>query len=170
MISEEPYLDLTCYCKPQEIGKSFEGSAQVSHGCCQLESWDVRLSPLSSATPIVSCITLAKLPGQPGGGWGWRQVSVALISRATQALQWSVQRVLQLSDKKLIPKSRPQFGLESATRLHEVGIASNRWSAIQRWIRSRVLHTPPVNWGKLEIPEVSLYWGPKVESMTNNKS
>jgi hypothetical protein len=26
---------------------------------------------------------------------------------------------------KPIPKNRPQFGLESATRLHEVGIASN---------------------------------------------
>ena len=30
---------------------------------------------------------------------------------------------------ELIPKSRSQFGLESATRLHEVGIASNRVSA-----------------------------------------
>ena len=30
---------------------------------------------------------------------------------------------------ELIPKSRSQFGLESATRLHEVGIASNRRSA-----------------------------------------
>ena len=29
----------------------------------------------------------------------------------------------------LIPKSSSQFGLESATRLHEVGIASNRGSA-----------------------------------------
>ncbi len=28
-----------------------------------------------------------------------------------------------------IPQSRPQFGLESATRLHEGGIASNRGSA-----------------------------------------
>ena len=28
-----------------------------------------------------------------------------------------------------IPKTAPQFGLESATRLHEVGIASNRGSA-----------------------------------------
>ena len=27
---------------------------------------------------------------------------------------------------KQIPERRPQFGLESATRLHEVGIASNR--------------------------------------------
>ena len=28
-----------------------------------------------------------------------------------------------------IPKTGPQFGLQSATRLHEVGIASNRGSA-----------------------------------------
>ena len=26
---------------------------------------------------------------------------------------------------ELIPKNRPQFGLQAATRLHEVGIASN---------------------------------------------
>ena len=32
-------------------------------------------------------------------------------------------------DSELISKSRSQFGLESATRLHEVGIASNRGSA-----------------------------------------
>src|SRR5690606_35496879 len=30
---------------------------------------------------------------------------------------------------ELIPKNRSQFGLESATRLHEAGIASNRGSA-----------------------------------------
>ena len=35
-------------------------------------------------------------------------------------------RGLQARESKLIPKRRPQFGLESATRLHEVGIASNR--------------------------------------------
>ena len=28
--------------------------------------------------------------------------------------------------------NEPKFGLQAATRLHEVGIASNRWSAIQR--------------------------------------
>src|ERR1700674_3269251 len=32
-------------------------------------------------------------------------------------------------DVKAIPKSRSQFGLQAATRLHEVGVASNRWSA-----------------------------------------
>ncbi len=35
----------------------------------------------------------------------------------------------QSCEVELIPKSRPQFGLESATRLHEVGIASNHGSA-----------------------------------------
>ena len=34
--------------------------------------------------------------------------------------------------EKQIPKSHPQFGLQSATRLHEVGIASNRGSAKPR--------------------------------------
>ena len=32
-------------------------------------------------------------------------------------------------ESERIRKSRPQFGLESATRLHEGGIASNRGSA-----------------------------------------
>src|ERR1035438_4865340 len=36
---------------------------------------------------------------------------------------------LQASDGKPIGKSRSQFGLQAATRLHEAGIASNRGSA-----------------------------------------
>ena len=36
------------------------------------------------------------------------------------------------SDVKLISKTSSQFGLESATRLHEGGIASNRASAMAR--------------------------------------
>ncbi len=35
---------------------------------------------------------------------------------------------MRTREGELIPKSRPQFGLESATRLHEGGIASNRAS------------------------------------------
>ncbi len=35
---------------------------------------------------------------------------------------------LPTREGELIPESRSQFGLESATRLHEVGIASNRES------------------------------------------
>ena len=41
-------------------------------------------------------------------------------------------RVLQASDSKPITKSASQFGLKSATRLHEAGIASNRVSAMTR--------------------------------------
>ena len=36
---------------------------------------------------------------------------------------------LRYCEVELIPKSRSQFGLGSATRAHEVGIASNRGSA-----------------------------------------
>ena len=36
---------------------------------------------------------------------------------------------LQIREEEPIPKSRPQFGLKAAIRLHEVGIASNRASA-----------------------------------------
>ena len=39
---------------------------------------------------------------------------------------------LRCREVELIPESRPQFGLESATRLHEVGVASNRRSATLR--------------------------------------
>ena len=35
----------------------------------------------------------------------------------------------QSREVELIPKNQSQFGLQSATRLHEVGIASNRGSA-----------------------------------------
>ena len=36
---------------------------------------------------------------------------------------------MQTREVEQIPQNDPQFGLESATRLHEVGIASNRGSA-----------------------------------------
>src|ERR1051325_2003590 len=41
-----------------------------------------------------------------------------------------------------IPKSRSQFGLGSATRPHEVGVASNRRSATLPRTSSRALCTP----------------------------
>jgi len=39
---------------------------------------------------------------------------------------------LQYREVELIPKNRPQFRLQAATRLHEAGIASNRRSAMLR--------------------------------------
>src|SRR4029078_8703627 len=52
-----------------------------------------------------------------------------------------------------IPESRAQFGSGSATRPREVGVASNRRSALLRWIRSRALYTPPVTPRKWATPE-----------------
>jgi hypothetical protein len=53
---------------------------------------------------------------------------MALTSRATHVLQWPVQKEA-IPQGGANPQNRSQFGLESATRLHEVGIASNRESA-----------------------------------------
>ena len=52
---------------------------------------------------------------------------MAFIPRATHVLQWPKQRVAILR-RGANPKIRSQFGLKAATRLHEVGIASNRKS------------------------------------------
>ncbi len=62
-------------------------------------------------------------------------------------------RGLRYRKVERIPKSRSQFGLGSATRPHEVGVASNRRSATLRWIRSRALYTPPVTSRKSATPE-----------------
>ena len=53
------------------------------------------------------------------------------MSWATHVLQWPIQRDAKPRGGAKL-KSRSQFGLESATRLHEVGIASNRESAMSR--------------------------------------
>ena len=49
----------------------------------------------------------------------------------------------RLSDKELIPQSWSKFELESATRLHEVGIASNRGSACRgEYVPGPCTHRP----------------------------
>ena len=63
------------------------------------------------------------------------------------------------------PEKSSQFRLQAATRLHEVGIASNR---------SRALYTPPVTPWESVTPEVSSLTArralPKVGLMTGVKS
>ncbi len=50
-----------------------------------------------------------------------------LMTWATNVLQWPVQRVAKPQGGANL-QNWSQFGLKSATRLHEVGIASNRGS------------------------------------------
>ena len=58
------------------------------------------------------------------------KISTALTSGATRVTM-GVQKAAT-GDRMLIPKNLSQFGLESATRLHEAGFASNRASATAR--------------------------------------
>src|SRR5262245_6888888 len=49
----------------------------------------------------------------------------------------------QIREVELIPKNRSQFGLQSATRLHESGIASNRGSACRgEYVPGPCTHRP----------------------------
>ncbi len=49
----------------------------------------------------------------------------------------------KLSDREPIPKSRSQFGLQAATRLHEAGVASNRGSACRgEYVPGSCTHRP----------------------------
>ncbi len=70
-------------------------------------------------------------------------------------------------------KNSSQSGLQSATRLHEGGIASNRESA-GRGEYVPGPYTPPVKRWKPEVPEIGILTArkkpPKVKSVTGAKS
>ena len=88
-----------------------------------------------------------------GGRRGWRQISMALWRPGRHTCYNGQYKGLLNRKMELIPKSWSQFGLESATRLHEAGITSNRESAMSRWIRSRILYSPPVTSREPATPE-----------------
>lgn len=56
---------------------------------------------------------------------------MAFTPRATHMIQWSVQSAA-IPRGGANHKNRSKSGLEAATRLHEVGIASNRESDMSR--------------------------------------
>ena len=56
MQREEPYQGLTLYEFIWKDKVSSETYKQVVHGCRQLVSWDVGLSPATSATLVFSCL------------------------------------------------------------------------------------------------------------------
>ncbi len=65
-----------------------------------------------------------------------------LMPWATLVLQWLVQWVAN-PQGGANPKNRPQFRLEAAIRLHEVGIASNRGSACHgEYVLESCTHRP----------------------------
>ena len=78
----------------------------ISFACSQARSWEEGGDDVKSAWPFD---TLGD-------------------TRATMADN----KGLPTSDGELISKTRSQFGLQAATRLHEAGITSNRESATSR--------------------------------------
>ena len=55
MQREEPYLVLTSWESRRDMGVPQGAQRQVLHGCRQLVSRDVGLSPATSATLVLSC-------------------------------------------------------------------------------------------------------------------
>ena len=109
---------------------------QVVHGCRQLVSWDVGLSPATSATLVVSWMcryTYTFLSSETAGdkpeeGGDDVKSSCPLCSGLHTCYNgWYNERPTRESEQ--ISKNQSQFGLHSATRVHEVGIASKRRSA-----------------------------------------
>ena len=110
-----------------------EECAQVVHGCRQLVSGDVGLSPATSATPAPCC------QHSVGDSWGTAGAkpeeggddvkSSCPLCPGLHTCYNGRHNGLPPREGERIPQSRPQFGPQAATRLREAGVASNRGSA-----------------------------------------
>src|SRR5437764_4824519 len=134
---EEPYLGLTCWCKPVETSAPLRSASTGS-------AW------LSSAG-VVRCWVKSRNERNPrsrlparNGGDSWETAGVnseeggddvkssCPLCLGLQTCYNGRYKGLRYREVERIPKSRSQFGLGSATRPHEVGVASNRRSATLR--------------------------------------
>ncbi len=131
---EEPYLGLTSFdcpgngvfpaCRDRVTGAAWLSSARVVR--CWVKS-------ATSATPVFSCQYLvrhskdtASVNEEEGGD---DVKSSWPLYPGLHTCYNGLYKGLLSREEELIPKSSSQFGSESATRLCEVGIASNRGSA-----------------------------------------
>jgi hypothetical protein len=91
-----------------------------------------------------------------------------LMPWATHVLQWGTEGS-EGREPERIPKKHPQFGLQAATRLHEVGIASNRGSACRgEYVPGPCTHRPShhesqqhLKTVRASVPKVGLMIGVK---------
>jgi hypothetical protein len=130
---EEPYPHLTILLGLSEmiafgsagewIGAAWLSSARVVR--CLVKSSNER-NPYRML-PAFSWALMRDCRWQAGGRRGRRQVIMALTCGATNVLQWQWQWAATSRGEANLQKLS-QFGLFSATREHEVGIASNRRS------------------------------------------
>ena len=108
---------------------------QMVHGCRQLVSWDVGLSPATSATLAFSCqhsVGHSKWTAVDNTEEGGDDVkSSCLLRLGLHTCYNGRYKEMQYGNMELNSKNRSQFGLWAATRPHEAGVASNPRSA--RW-------------------------------------
>ncbi len=108
---------------------------EVLHGCRQLVSWDVGLSPATSATPVLCCHSARRHSQETAtdkveeGGDDVK--SSWPLCPGLHTCYNGRYNALPTRKRELIAKSRSQFGSQAATRLREAGIASNAIS--ERW-------------------------------------
>ncbi len=144
---EEPYRGLTC---TGQVWKHILPSGSV-HRCC-----------MASSARVVRCWVKSRnernprllLPSGNAGHSGETAGDMPEEGGDDVKSSWSLHpglhtcyngryKGLQYREVEPIPKSRSQFGLESATRLHEVGIASNRGSACHgEYVPGACTHRP----------------------------
>ena len=154
---EEPYLDLTSPALPL-IGEVPSGTGrQVVHGCRQLVSWDVGLSPATSATLIVSCYHLvehssetARVNREEGGDDVKSSCPLCLGLHTCYNGKYK-----EKQDREVEQNSKTCLSSDCRLKLAymklELLVIANSMS---RWIRSRALYTPPVTPWELAIPNV----------------
>ncbi len=134
-IREKPYLGLTWKGRFPEMGivsqetlhtgAAWLSSARVVR--CWVKSRNERNPCLQ--LPTVRLGTLRRLPPYNGEEGGDDVKSSWPLHPGQHTFYNGLYKESQNREVELISKSSPQFGLESATRLHEAGIASNRGSA-----------------------------------------
>ncbi len=129
----------------RETGAAWLSSARV------VRCW---LSPATSATLILSCHHLAGHSKETAGvkpeEGGDDVKSSWPLCPGLHTCYNGRYKELRCREVELISKSQSQFGLESATRLHEVGIASNRGSACRgEYVPGPCTHRPPHHGSRL---------------------
>ncbi len=114
---------------------SQETVVEVLHGCRQLVSCDVGLSPATSATLVLCCHHLVgnsqeTASDKPEEGGDDVKSSWPLCPGLHTCYNGRY-KALQARKRELIAENRSQLGSQAATRLREAGIASNAVS--ERW-------------------------------------
>ena len=134
---EEPYLGLTCWCKPVETsaplrsastGAAWLSSARVVR--CWVKSRNERNS--RSQLPASKVGDSGKTAGVKPEEGGDDVKSSWPLCPGLHTCYNGVNKGTQTCEGEQIPKNTPQFRSKAATRLREVGIASNRRSATLR--------------------------------------